>query len=80
MYVMINFYKSVLMKKQTYLHLEWPEGECIFSTFSVLGGAILLQPRPTHTYKLLNNGWSCVKLVFIATILGTRALTTEDLQ
>ncbi len=78
MYVMINFYKSVLMKKQTHLHLEWPEGECIFSIFSFLGGSILL--RPIHTYKLLNNGWSSVKFVFIATILGTRALTTEDLQ
>ncbi len=28
--VMRNFSKPVLMKKQTPLHLEWPEGEFIF--------------------------------------------------
>ncbi len=28
--VMLNFSKSVPMKKQTPLHLGWPEGECIF--------------------------------------------------
>ncbi len=35
--VMLNFSKSVLMKKQTHLHLRWPEGEYIFSKFSFLG-------------------------------------------
>ncbi len=30
---MLYFSKSVLMKKQTHLHLEWPEGEDIFSKF-----------------------------------------------
>ncbi len=28
--VMLNFSKSVLMQKQTHLHLGWPEGEYIF--------------------------------------------------
>ncbi len=32
--VMLNFSKSVPMNKQIPLHLGWPEGECIFSTFS----------------------------------------------
>jgi len=35
--VMLNFSKYVLMKKQTHLHLGWPEDECISSTFSFLG-------------------------------------------
>ncbi len=30
-YVMLNFSKSIPMKKQTHLHLEWPESEQIFS-------------------------------------------------
>ncbi len=34
--VMLNFSKSVLMKKQTHLHLEWPEGEYIVIKFSFL--------------------------------------------
>ncbi len=29
----LNFSKSVHMKKQSHLHLGWPEGECIFSKF-----------------------------------------------
>ncbi len=33
---MLNFSKSVLMKKQTDLHLGWPEGEYNFSKFSFL--------------------------------------------
>ncbi len=41
-YVMLNFSKSVLMKKQSHLHLGWPEGEYIFSTFSFLGELFLL--------------------------------------
>ncbi len=36
-HVMIDFSKSVLMKKQTHLHLGWPEGEYTFSKFSFLG-------------------------------------------
>ncbi len=28
---MLNFSKSVPMKKQTHLHLGCPEGDCIFS-------------------------------------------------
>ncbi len=32
--VMLNFPKSVLMTKQTYLHLGWPGGVYIFSKFS----------------------------------------------
>ncbi len=39
--VMLHFSKSVLMKKQTHLHLEWPEGECIFSKFPFLGELFL---------------------------------------
>ncbi len=35
--VSLIFSKSFLMKKQTYLHLGWPEGEYIFSNFSFLG-------------------------------------------
>ncbi len=31
--IYINAYKSVLMKKQTHLHLGWPEGEYFFSNF-----------------------------------------------
>ncbi len=34
---MLNFSKSDVMKKQTHLHLGWPEGESIFSKFSFLG-------------------------------------------
>ncbi len=34
--VMLTFSKSVQMKKQTHLHLGWPEGEYIFSKFSFL--------------------------------------------
>ncbi len=34
-YVMQNFSKSVLMNKEINLHLRWPEGECIFSTFVI---------------------------------------------
>ncbi len=36
---MLNFPKSVLMKKQTHLHLGWPEGE--YSNFSFLGELLL---------------------------------------
>ncbi len=32
-----TFSKSALLKKQTHLHLGWPEGEYIFSKFSFLG-------------------------------------------
>ncbi len=32
-----NVFKSVHMKKQTHLHLGWPEGEYVFSTFSFWG-------------------------------------------
>ncbi len=39
--VMLNLCKSVLMKKQTYLHVGWPEGEYIFSIFSFLGEPFL---------------------------------------
>ncbi len=35
--VMLNFPKSVLMKKQTHLYLGWPEGKSIFSKLSFLG-------------------------------------------
>ncbi len=34
-YVMLNFCKSVPMKKQTHFHLGWPEDEYILSKFSV---------------------------------------------
>uniref|UniRef100_A0A672KBX5 CDK5 regulatory subunit associated protein 3 n=1 Tax=Sinocyclocheilus grahami TaxID=75366 RepID=A0A672KBX5_SINGR len=34
--VMLNFSKPVSMKKQTHLHLRWPEGKYIFSKFSFL--------------------------------------------
>ncbi len=33
---MLNFSKSVLLKKQTHLHLGWPEDECICCKFSFL--------------------------------------------
>lgn len=32
-YVMQNFSKSILMKKETHLHLRWPEGWVHFYTF-----------------------------------------------
>ncbi len=32
-YKTMDFSKSVLMKKQTHLHLGWPEGEYIFRKF-----------------------------------------------
>ncbi len=34
---MLNLSKSVLIKKQTHLHLGWPEGMHIFSKISFLG-------------------------------------------
>ncbi len=34
--VMLHFSKSVPMQKQTHLHIEWPEGEDIFSKSSYL--------------------------------------------
>ncbi len=39
--VMLNFSKSVLMKKQTHLHLGWREVECISSKFSRLSKLFL---------------------------------------
>ncbi len=39
--VMLHFSKSVPMKKQTHLHLGWPEEEYIFSKFSFLGELLL---------------------------------------
>ncbi len=39
--VMLHFYKSVMLKKQTHLHLGWPEGEYICSKFSFLGKPFL---------------------------------------
>ncbi len=38
---MLHFSKSVLMKKQTPLHLGWPEAEYIFSKFSFLSELFL---------------------------------------
>ncbi len=35
--VMECYISTNLMKKQTHLHLGWPEGEDIFSKFSFLG-------------------------------------------
>ncbi len=34
--VMLHFSKSVPLKKQTYLYLEWPKGEYILSIFKFL--------------------------------------------
>ncbi len=39
--LMLHFSKSVLMKKQTQLYRGWPDGEYIFSRFSVLGELFL---------------------------------------
>ncbi len=39
--VMLNFSKSVLIKKQSHLHLGWPEGKYISSKFSFLGELFL---------------------------------------
>ncbi len=39
--VMLNISKYVLMKKQTHLLLEWPEGEYIFINFSFWGDLFL---------------------------------------
>ncbi len=36
MFLLAKFLKSVPMRKQTHLHLDWPEGEGIFSKLSVL--------------------------------------------
>ncbi len=38
---MLNFSKSLQMKKQTHLHLEWVEEKYIFSKFSLLGELFL---------------------------------------
>ncbi len=35
-FIKLNFSKCVLMKKQTHLHIGWPEGEYIFSKCSFL--------------------------------------------
>ncbi len=40
--MMLNFSKSVLMKRQNHLYLGWPEGESIFSRFLLLGELFLL--------------------------------------
>ncbi len=39
--VMLNFSKSVLMKKLTHLHLEWSKGLYIFGKFQFLGELFL---------------------------------------
>ncbi len=39
--VMLNFSKSVLIKKQTHLHLGCPEGEYIFNKLKYLGELFL---------------------------------------
>ncbi len=39
--VMLNFTKSVLMKKQTHLHLGWPAGEYVFSIYIFWGELFL---------------------------------------
>ncbi len=39
--VMLNFFKSVPMKKQTHQHLRCPEGEYIFNKFLFLGHLFL---------------------------------------
>ncbi len=40
--VMLHFSRSVLMKKQTDLHLEWPEDKSIFSQFFIFALTIPL--------------------------------------
>ncbi len=40
--VWLNLSKSVLMKKQTYLHLEWPEGEQSFNFGWTIPSFVLL--------------------------------------
>ncbi len=40
-YVMLNFSKSVQMKKQSHAHLVWPEDEYILSKCSFLSGLFL---------------------------------------
>ncbi len=48
-YIMLHFSESFLMKKQTHLHLSWPEGEYIF----ILGWTIPL--RTVQEKSLLTN-------------------------
>ncbi len=45
--VMLNFSINILMKKQTNLHLRWPEGEYIFSKLLFLGGLFQLRNQLT---------------------------------
>ncbi len=42
--MMQNFSKSLLMMKQTHLHIGWPETEYISSKFSFLGELFLEPP------------------------------------
>ncbi len=38
--VRLNFPKTVQMKKQTHLHLGWPEGEQMFSNYFFVWGRV----------------------------------------
>ncbi len=52
-----NFSKSVLKKKQTHLHFEWPEGKFLFSKFSSLSELILENLGSLHEFCPLLFGY-----------------------
>ncbi len=49
---MLNMLKSVPMKKQTYLHLWWPEAEYVFGKSLYLGD-LLLYKKKRVTFKII---------------------------
>ncbi len=49
----LNFSKSVLLKKQINLHFGWPEGELIFSKFLFFGLTIPLKVLEGDLYFFL---------------------------
>ncbi len=63
---MLHFSKSVPMKKQTHLHLAWPEVEYIFSNFHVW----MNYSFKVHCWKLLTTATQKCKYTLL--IMGTR--------
>ncbi len=84
--VMMNFSKSVMMKKQNHLHLDWPEGAWIFNKFSFLAELFLKlisfffhNKIIFNTYTLKNKGASqCHRRTFFSKWFHKETLTSEE--
>ncbi len=69
-----NFSKSAPKKKQTHLHLGWPEGESIFSNFSFLGVNYSFKWTHLDKFSILT---PCLVSVYLESILILNSLSTS---